>query len=141
RSVGFRYKMRPLVSNISNYVLEKFNKLSQHATFDLIWVDKGVFLKSGVVKLLKSKTPKLVHYTPDMAFYENRSVHFEKAMAFYDFLITTKTNEIQTYLEFIPESKFIITTQGFDLMTHTCTKTFAEKEDVVCFIGLYEAYR
>lgn len=140
RTIGFRYKIGCLITETNSYVLESL-KCFKNDLFDLIWVDKGVFLKPSTVKLLKEKSKKLVHFTPDMSFYINKSRLFEKAMNIYDFLITTKSKELTFYHSKIVKEKIILTTQGFSKKNHKIYHEFKDKENAICFIGLAEPHR
>lgn len=137
RSFGFRYKLGPLIKTVNDYIQQ--NLKSEY--YDLIWVDKGVYIKPNVLAELKRKAGKIIHYTPDMAFYENNSRYFEETMKDYDYCITTKTAEIKEYLKRIPESKLLITTQGFSKDIHKPFHQFKDKDDAVVFIGLAEPHR
>ncbi|MGQ1787099.1 CgeB family protein [Saccharicrinis sp. GN24d3] len=140
RSLGFRYKGGPLISKVNKYVL---NQLSNSTTqqFNLIWVDKAIFLTPQTTQYLKSLTDKLVHFTPDMAFYGNQSVLFNKNIKLYDYLITTKTAEVKEYTKYIENDQLIVTTQGFDKSLHQPVIPFNEKKASVAFIGLCEPSR
>ena len=109
--------------------------------YDLIWIDKGIFMELQTVKLLKTRTQKLVHYTPDMAFYGNRSKHFENSLSYYDFCISTKTAESNFYLNSISKEKLLMTTQGFCGNIHKPYHKFEDKDDAIVFIGLAEPHR
>lgn len=139
RSIGFRYKIGPLIKNTNTYVLEELQKKSSF--YDLIWVDKAVFLTANTLEEIRKKTGKLLHFTPDMAFYKNRSPLFEKGMHLFDHLITTKSAEVDIYKKYISPKKLIVTTQGFSKEKHKPTKTFEKKENAVAFVGLAEKNR
>ncbi len=141
RTLGFRFKKGPLIKNINSYVLSIFKLNKNKSIYDLIWVDKGVFLKPEVISALKNRTVKLVHFTPDMAFYENRSSLFFNSIPFYDFLITTKSKERELYLNRIEANKIIMTTQGFDSKIHYNMIEFKDRQNAVSFVGLWESYR
>lgn len=136
RSFGFRTKRGPLISTINAYILKNLK-----STYDLIWVDKGVFISYRTSKELRKQTKVLVHYTPDTAFYENQSPHFNKSIDLYDFIITTKSFDLNNYYSYIDKSKVLFTPQGFDKTVHYARNTFAEKEKHVLFIGLNEPSR
>ncbi len=137
RSLGFRYKMGPLVWNINRYLQHELRRID----YDLIWVDKGIFLDRKSIELLRKRTRRLVHFTPDMAFHENKSSLFNRSIPLYDFLITTKSKERDLYLNQIDSSKLIMTTQGFDSKIHCNMTDFKDKRDAVSFVGLWEPYR
>lgn len=137
RTIGFRYKFGPLIWVINKYIKRNLD----YSNYDLIWIDKGVFIMHDTIKLLKQKTKKIVHYTPDMAFYANKSKHFELSLSLYDYIITTKSIEFDKYLNFISKEKLILTTQGFSKDTHRPYHKFTEKDNSVVFIGLGEPSR
>ncbi len=141
RSFGFRYKTGPLIKKINQFIISEIVQNIESLGYDLIWVDKGVFLKKETVQELQTRTKRLVHFTPDMAFYENKSKHFLKSLATYDFLITTKKAEVSRYLKFIPSNRLIQTTQGFSKKNHVPSVLFEQKENVIAFIGLAEKSR
>lgn len=137
RSFGFRYKKGPLIKNINRFIL---NNISNYQ-YDLVWVDKGVFIIPKTLKIIKKITGKLVHFTPDMAFFENQSWLFNSSLYLYDKVITTKSPEKFEYLKRVPRTKLIITTQGFSMQYHKPTVEFFNKENSVAFIGLAEPFR
>ncbi|WP_179348062.1 glycosyltransferase family protein [Winogradskyella pacifica] len=137
RTIGFRYKFGPLIYKINNYILKNLKSNS----YDLIWVDKGVFITKSTIEILRKQTDKLVHYTPDMAFYENKSAYFNSSMNLYDYLVTTKLAEIDTYLRHVSKEKLLVTTQGYSKNIHKPTHAFNQKDDSVVFIGLAEPHR
>lgn len=136
RSIGVRYKIGPLLSNINNYINKNLVK-----DYDLIWIDKGVFISKKTLLNIRSKAKKLIHFTPDMAFYANKASSFISNMNTYDFLITTKSAEVSMYEENVDSKKIILAKQGYDLKVHQSYYTFEEKEDYISFIGLFENSR
>lgn len=137
RTIGFRFKLGPLIWQINKYIKNNLN----NTCYDLIWIDKAIFLQEETIKIIRDKTDKLVHYTPDMAFYANKSIMFENSLKFYDKIITTKSTEVERYLELIPKRKLVITTQGFSKDIHKLYHKFNEKDNSVVFIGLGEPSR
>jgi spore maturation protein CgeB len=137
RTLGFRYKLGPLVQQINKYIIHQLKE--QH--YDLIWVDKAVFIRPETTTLLRSKAVKLVHFTPDPAFTFHQSKLFFKSLAHYDYLITTKSYELEHYYKYIKSEKVLYATQGFDAQLHQpSAKSFSEKDGFV-FIGHYEKER
>jgi len=55
RSLGFRYKKGPLIRSINNFVKEHIKNAPANQ-FDLVWVDKGIFLTRKTTRQLKEKT-------------------------------------------------------------------------------------
>jgi len=137
RSFGFRYKKGPLINNINKYIIAALKE----ETYDLIWVDKAVFLTPKTTALLRSRASKLVHFTPDPAFTFHKSKLFLKSLPNYDFLVTTKSYELEHYYKYIKTEKVLYATQGFDAKLHKPSKhPFSKKEGFV-FIGHYEDQR
>ena len=137
RVIGFRYKTGPLITSINKYIVSNLNR----PFYDLIWVDKGVYLAETTMSLLRSKTQKLIHYTPDAAFLSNKSKLFNRSIKFYDKLITTKKFELPIYRNFIGEDKLLVVSQGFDKKVHKPVIPFNQKVNRVSFIGLCEPSR
>jgi spore maturation protein CgeB len=137
RSFGFRYKRGPLIKAINNYIQNSIKEQE----FDLIWIDKGIFITEKTVKLLNSKSTQIVHFTPDMAFYANQSNHFNASINCYDYLVTTKSKELDFYERYVSKEKLILVTQGFDKRIHKPFHTFEEKDNAIVFIGLAEPSR
>ncbi len=137
RSIGSRWKIGPLMSAVSNYVKKQ---IDLEDMYDLVWVDKGVYVSPNIIKGLRGRTKFLIHYTPDPAFTFHRSRYFFKAIQYYDFCITTKSFEIEAYNE-SGARKMIYCTQGYDKAIHHPYHTFKEKDKDVTFVGHYETYR
>ena len=77
------------------FLLLNINKLE--SSFDLIWIDKAVYVTPKTTHLLRRLTNKMVHFTPDPAFTFHQSHHFMDSLSFYDFAITTKSYEIKFF--------------------------------------------
>lgn len=137
RSIGFRYKFGPLISNTNKYIVANIAA----ERYDLIWIDKGVFIQEKTTALLRQKCQKLVYFTPDTSYYKNYSWHFEKSIKHFDCVVYTKSYEDHFYSSRIrPEGRFL-TTQGFDKNIHKPYHKFDEKIAAVAFVGLFEKSR
>ena len=136
RSLGWRYKKGPLIKNINNFIYQNIKPLD---FFDLAWIDKGVFIYPEIIQLIKEKSVKLIHFTPDPAFTYHKSSLFYKAIPLYDHCITTKSFEIANYQSNHSNST-IFCTQGYDPEIHKPYKSFEEKKGIV-FIGHKEPDR
>ena len=137
RSLGFRYQVGPVIRSVNNFILDRLTP----GKYDLVWVDKGFLITKATTTVLREKSVKLVHYTPDTAFYGNRSKMFYESMDIYDFLITTKNFELEDYRKKVAESKVIAATQGFDDEIHKPVTPFRDKQYRVAFVGLCEPSR
>lgn len=135
RSIGWRYKRGPLIRNINNYITRELNG---NYSYDLVWIDKGVFIDPEIVHTIGKNSRKLVHFTPDPAFTYHRSKLFYEALSLYDYCITTKSFEIESYKKY--GVKTIFCTQGYDPAIHKPYHNFREKDGVV-FIGHREDER
>lgn len=139
KSIGWRFNAGPLVWKV-NRAINQFLTLNE-LNFDLIWIDKGVFIYKEVLLKLKSRTTTILHYTPDTAFLANKSRYFVKGIHLYDFLITTKSFELDYYYKYVKKSRVIPLTQGYDPKVHFPRLDFFSKKDTITFVGLYEPYR
>jgi len=137
RSLASRYKIGPLMGGINRYIIQQLNGDFE---YDLVWVDKGVYIDPKVIQKLRKVSKMLLHYTPDPAFTFHRSRFFFEAISFYDYCITTKSFEIQDYIK-AGAKQIIYCTQGYDKMLHKPYHTFMAKDKDVSFVGHYEKYR
>lgn len=135
RSMGWRYRKGPLIQNINKHIKEL---LKGDYAFELVWIDKGVFIDPDIIYNLKKHSRKLIHYTPDPAFTYHQSKLFYEAISLYDYCVTTKSFEIESYMKY--GVKTIFCTQGFDPDVHKPYRTFNDKDGVV-FIGHKEEER
>lgn len=135
RSLGWRFKVGPLIRNINNYIQ---NSLKRDYSYDLVWIDKGVFISPEIIARLRSYSKKLIHFTPDPAFAYHRSHLFYEALPQYDYCVTTKSFELGEYKRY--GVKTILTTQGYDPHIHKSYHQCSEKSGVV-FIGHKEEER
>jgi spore maturation protein CgeB len=137
RTLAFRHKMGPTLSAINNYIISELNQTD----YDLIWVDKAVFITKHTTQYLRQHAKQLVHFTPDMMFYVNKSNAFIKSMSLYDLLVTTKQKELPFYYECVDPYRVMLVTQGYDPNIHKSEMSFEKKSDTVVFIGLAEPSR
>lgn len=136
RSLAFRFKNGLLIRRINTFITENLED-----NYDLIWVDKAIFISPKTTLELRNKTKWLIHYTPDTAFFQNKSTKFFKSLPYYDFVLTTKSFDLPKYGEFTADQKLICLNQGFHKSLHFSQLDFEEKRDYVLFIGLYESSR
>jgi spore maturation protein CgeB len=137
RTLGWRLKIGPLiwrVNQLINYTI------SQNDMYDLIWIDKGVFISFDTMMSIRSKCIKLVHFTPDPAFFYHNSRFFKKSLTLYDYCITTKSFELSEYKRYGCQN-LIYSPQCYDELIHKPLYSFEEKVYDVCFIGHYEKER
>lgn len=136
QSIGFRYKKGPLINKVNRYVLDSLEK-----HYDLIWVDKAIYLTKKTTQKLRHHADKLVHYTPDPAFTFHRSKLFYESMPLYDYMVTTKSFELYDFVRVMGnKNKVLFATQGFDKALHRPLVEWGKKKGVA-FIGHYEIER
>jgi len=136
KSFGWRLKSGPLIWKINNYLKKQIQGAGE---FNVIWIDKGVFIRPEILQKLKSRSNILVHFTPDTAFTHNRSELFFKALPLYDYCITTKSFEKEYYIA-RKVKHLLYCTQGYDPGLHKIYNSFNEKQGIA-FIGQYEDWR
>jgi spore maturation protein CgeB len=137
RSIGWRFHFGPLVESINKAILSKY---VEKVKYDLVWIEKGVFIKESTLKKLKNVASKLVHFTPDPAFLYHKSSHFTKGLYYYDFCITTKCFEVEIYHN-KGAKNVLYCTQGYDEQIHKPMVSFENKIYDICFIGHHENER
>ncbi len=135
RTIGWRYKKGPLISHINSYIIKI---IDNDWKYDLVWIDKGVFINPSTIKRLKENSYKLIHFTPDPAFFYHQSPLFYQSLSLYDYCITTKSFELDNYKSY--GVKTILSTQGYEPTIHKPYTDFSAKKGVV-FIGHYEQER
>lgn len=136
-SLGWRFYIGPLIWKINRNIK---NKITQKKYY-IVWIDKGVFISEKTMYLLRATTNHLIHYTPDVAFLANKSSHFIKGLKLYDYVITTKSFEINHYLKYVAKEKVYFLTQGYNKVVHFPHVSFNEKEEAIAFVGLYTGER
>lgn len=136
KSIGWRYKIGPLIWKINNYLKKQ---ILHNNSFDLVWIDKGVFIQPDILEKLKAPSNLLVHFTPDTAFFHNQSGLFYEALHLYDYCITTKSFEKKDY-EQKGVKRLLYCTQGYDPGLHKIYNPFNDKQGIA-FVGQYEEWR
>lgn len=137
KTAAFRLKAGPLVKQINRKVLEQ----TAGKQYDLIWVDKGVYFWRATLVHLRKCAKRLVHFTPDTAFYANRSRHFMASAKLYDLLVTTKSFEMENYRGIVDSERVMLVTQAYDVDLHRPPGNFTDRKPVAVFIGLCEPDR
>ena len=137
RTLAFRSQRGKAVDRINHVVMAGVGDGRR----DLVWIDKAVFLRPSTLQAIRSRTRRLVHFTPDTAFHSNRSRHFESAIGLYDLVVTTKSFEVGEYERRVGAGKTFLTTQGYDAAVHYPLTADAERKREAVFVGLAEPDR
>ncbi len=115
--------------------------------FDLLWVDKGLEIKSETLRKAKELSPKItiVGYSPDdMGSRHNQSKNFLACLPYYDWYCTTKTYNVQE-LKDLGCPRVMLTGNAYDPHTHRPMDLSVEEKKrfggPVGFIGRLEEQR
>lgn len=115
--------------------------------YDIVWIDKGVFIESDTLKYIKRQQPQcvVVGYSPDnMAERHNQSQLFLDSIPFYDYYITTKSYTIRTLKEMGCENVLFVNNAYEESFHHPYNLTKEERNKLggrVGFIGAWEEER
>ena len=72
--MAWRLKTGPVVHQISSAIKAS---MTNDQYYDFVWVDKGVWIKPSTLGMIRSKTDKLIHYTPDPGIVYHHSRKFQ----------------------------------------------------------------
>ncbi|MCB9246134.1 MAG: glycosyltransferase [Flavobacteriales bacterium] len=139
RSVTYRFKIGPIVKKINQGIREYL--LKSQVTYDLIWVDKGIFIERSTTELLRKYSIQLWHFTPDPAFLFHKSRKFNSSIALYDHVITTKKFEMDFYLNFKSADQITLVPQSIDLNWYSNYVPFQSRNNSILFVGHFEHNR
>src|SRR6266446_2248616 len=127
RSLASRANIGRGVSNLN----AKLMVLAKDARFDVVWIDKGVWIYPETVTILRARSARrtAVHYTPDAQIFYNRSRYFLKSIPIYDLLVTTKPFEMESY-RMHHANNLLLVLQGYG---RQFTPRVPSKSDLSCF--------
>lgn len=137
RSLWFRLRTGPAVQALNRLVCREIGDES----YDVAWVDKGVCLWPSTIRKIRSVARRLIYYTPDTSFMANGSRFFRATAHLYNFIVTTKSLEIDSFRKLIDADRLALVTQSYDSQLHIPRMEFAQKRKEAVLIGLYEADR
>lgn len=110
---ALRIGVGPLVEAENARLLE-----TAKGEYDLIWIEKGIFLKPTTLRILRKQTKTLVHFTPDPAFnFHTYTNNFKDGISIYDVVGTTKPNEINRYKE-LGAKKVVLLGKSYNPLIH-----------------------
>ena len=130
RSLAHRFHAGPLVEAL-NLKLQNLR-----ANYDVLWVDKGVWLLPETVDILRERSALrlAVHYTPDAQFLQHGSKRAHQTLRAYDLLVTTKWFEESHYKSL--EKRYLVVKQGFDnRILKMKSFGYADRKRQLLFIG------
>jgi hypothetical protein len=115
--------------------------------FNLLWIEKGVYITSKTLQVLRKANPglKIVGYSPDyMAARHTNSRLFIQHSRHYDLFVTTKSYAVDWHM-LVGCKKVLFQGNAFDPATHRPVRlSSAEKSSIggpVGFIGSFEKER
>lgn len=115
--------------------------------FNIVWIDKGVYIKASTLKYIKKKQPlcKIVGYSPDnMVERHNQSQNFVNGLKYYDYYVTTKSYTVGK-LKQIGAKKVIFVNNAYEPRFHKPYELSSEEKarlgGRIGFIGSWEMER
>ena len=118
---------------------------NQH--FDIVWIDKGIFVEGKTLQFIKQSQPScvIIGYSPDnMAERHNQSRVFLKSFPYYDYYITTKSYTIDALKKMGGKRILFVNNAYEESFHHPYILTQQEKDRLggqVGFIGAWEKER
>lgn len=126
---------------------QKIIKKIKQKYYDVIWIDKGIAIKSETLKFIKSYSSNtiIIGYSPDeMTQKHNQSADFLASLPFYDAYITTKSYAIND-LKKLGAKRVYFVNNAFEPSFHF-PRSISYNDRVnlggeIGFIGMWEADR
>jgi len=119
----------------------------QKRHFDLVWIDKGLTIRSDTLEAIRKKQPscRIIGFSPDdMMNPANQSEGFLRGLPLYHCYVTNKSYNVEE-LRGLGCPNVIFMDNGFDLGTHRPVPITAEERaqigGLVGFIGQWEPER
>lgn len=133
-SISHRFDIGPYVSRYNKDLMELTQK--KLGPIDVIWIDKGKWLSSETLQLLKNHFNAVtVHYTPDPQLVAQKSQAFLSCIPLYDLMLTTKPYEVPFYKKYGVKNLQLINQSYDSLNLHPRTLTMAQKERFSADVG------
>lgn len=91
--IQMRYQIGPAIKKMNADIL----KLDETINADIVWIDKGIFIKPEVVNALKNKGRFLIQHNTDDIKYSNQGFqkYFYPSIPFFDIHITSNTFNLE----------------------------------------------
>ena len=135
RSLAHRMNCGPHVWEMNRALIAHSRSIGP---VNLVWTDKGRWICPETLDAIREQTRgRLLHYTPDAHFDDNRSRHLQKCVPLYDWVVTTKPFELERYKK-CGAREILFALQGFDprfISYRQEPKDAALWASDVCFIG------
>lgn len=137
RSIQWRLNPKIMLANFNRDIVALFKT---RADFELIWIDKGVWVFPETLISMKAiSAVPIVHYSPDFHVLFNRSPHLLGSLKLYDHVITTKTPEL-ALLEQLGGRHVVFATQSYCRHRWANPIRSQEFDAEIGFVGRSEAH-
>jgi hypothetical protein len=137
RSFSHRFNVGAYVNKLNYDLICKIHTLKN---IDLIWIDKGGWIRPGTLFQLKTALQaKLIHFTPDPAFKRHYSHLFKASLPLYDQCFTTKSFELEDYHSHNAKCVHLVH-QAYEKTRFYPRPPVKAYESDVCFIGHFEIH-
>ena len=111
RAIAHRLLIGPAIRRFNEQLCRFLREIGR---VDVIWFDKARWVMPEAIHRAREYTgARLVHYTPDPAFFLHKSRHFERCIPLFDLCVTTKKYELARYREHGARA-VVFTWQGID---------------------------
>lgn len=126
---------------------EKITKAIIKNIYDVVWIDKGIFVSKKSLLTIKKKLPSavIIGYSPDnMAERHNQSQHFIDSLPYYDYYITTKSYIVEDLKKMGAKNVIFVNNAYEETFHHPYEVTPEDKKKLggeVGFIGSWEEER
>lgn len=148
RIINYLFVRRRFNIHFPSYRLNKrIREVVQKYSFDVVWIDKGVFVSSNTLKLIKTQNPSalIIGYSPDnMVERHNQSQHFLDSLPCYDYYVTTKSYTVDRLYELGAKEVIFVNNAYEETFHHPYDITPEERERLggeIGFIGMWEKER
>lgn len=127
------------------YVRPKLSRAIKGRSFDIAWVDQGVFLGPSVIKRLKDSAPLVINYNVDDPFpakdpTKKRFSVYRRAIPAYDLVVVVRTENIAEAYE-AGARKVLHVYRSADEVAHAPLPLTPEDKarwaSDVCFVGTW----
>ena len=141
--VTFRLPIRFSYQSLQDDII----KAASSVKFDIVWIDKGIYIKEQTIKRLKELQPEtlIVGYSPDnMVERHNQTQCFLDTFKYYDFFFTTKSYTVNELKRLGCKNVFFVNNAYETTFHHPYEITEDERKRLggnVGFIGKWERER
>ena len=129
----------PVISRLNSELVA----LGGDSDVDLVWIDKGVWIKPATLAALSVPGRRLIHYAGDSMILIQRSRHFLASIPLYDVVITAKRYELEAY-ELYGAQRVMLLLHGYDQELFRPRPLAVDEQERfasdVCFVGRHERH-